>query len=190
MTTRLTLRCHSGQNTWSLPYPTASLPLNAWYCHCSICRHVSGAPFVAHLGQLPISLCESTASPPATSRAYNTSSKGRRYFCSKCGTYLATSTPVGVKPEQWFACVGALELGSLKAQEVYKFSEHYDLASTVDGGFARWLDDGLPKWVAWGPEEFHFPTEPLTPARPTSGAKEALNGACHCGGVTLELLQP
>ncbi|KZO94583.1 hypothetical protein CALVIDRAFT_539031 [Calocera viscosa TUFC12733] len=191
MSTNLTLRCHCNLHNWSIPYPSTALPTPAWYCHCSICRRVSGAPFIAHLGPLPVPLCSSTSSPPDSLRVYNTSARGRRYSCTKCGTYLATSTPVGIQPELWFACVGTLELGSLSADQAYKFGEHYDVLSTGDGGFAGWLDDDLPKWVSGPPAEFVFPAESL-PAGRTSDAegREVLRGGCHCGGVRLEVLRP
>ena len=59
-------------------------PVETGYCHCSICRRTTGAPLLAF------------ASFPADSFAYvkgepaifQSSSKGQREFCTKCGTQI------------------------------------------------------------------------------------------------------
>ncbi|MCH2357626.1 MAG: GFA family protein, partial [Pseudomonadales bacterium] len=54
-------------------------------CHCSMCRKISGAPFVTWIVVPRESLKYLQGSP----RALNSSAKGRRQFCSDCGTPLS-----------------------------------------------------------------------------------------------------
>lgn len=67
-----------------LRYESELGPMETGYCHCSICRRSTGAPALAF------------ASFPANSFAYlkgkpavfQSSSKGQREFCRKCGTQI------------------------------------------------------------------------------------------------------
>ena len=54
-------------------------------CHCSTCRHISGAPFVSWVA-LPLSCFQYTQGEP---KKLNSSSHAKRYFCEECGTPLA-----------------------------------------------------------------------------------------------------
>ena len=54
-------------------------------CHCTMCRRISGAPFVTWL-IVPKSAFRYTSGEP---RLLQSSEKGCRFFCEKCGTPLA-----------------------------------------------------------------------------------------------------
>lgn len=54
------------------------------YCHCSTCRHWSGAP-VAISANVPTADFSVIKGTP---QAYPSSQNGRRHFCEACGTHL------------------------------------------------------------------------------------------------------
>jgi hypothetical protein len=73
-------RCFCG----FIRYSVEGTPYNATNCHCSICRRLSGAPFVAWFTVAEREL-RVTAGEPATLRS---SEHGTRTFCPRCGTPL------------------------------------------------------------------------------------------------------
>lgn len=62
--------------------PGAYLSVN---CHCTMCRHVHGAPFVTWI-VVPAEHFEHVGEQP---RQLTSSSSGSRYFCPDCGTHVA-----------------------------------------------------------------------------------------------------
>ncbi|MGD8415993.1 MAG: GFA family protein [Pseudomonadales bacterium] len=54
-------------------------------CHCSMCRRTSGAPFVTWM-VVPDTAFHYVRGEPAV---LESSEKGRRYFCNRCGTPIA-----------------------------------------------------------------------------------------------------
>lgn len=70
--------CFCGQVRYRIEdgdYPAA-------HCHCTMCRRTSGAPFVTWL-VVPKDKFAYTAGTPTKLRS---SDRGRRFFCSSCGT--------------------------------------------------------------------------------------------------------
>ena len=59
-------------------YPSAN-------CYCSICRRISGAPFVSWLA-IPFDLFKYLDNRP---KKIKSSSHGARFFCDECGTPIA-----------------------------------------------------------------------------------------------------
>jgi hypothetical protein len=57
---------------------------DAGYCHCSICRRMTGAPMAAW-ANVPADQFERLQGTP---KAHATSGRGRRYFCGDCGSAL------------------------------------------------------------------------------------------------------
>ncbi|KPF72483.1 hypothetical protein IP88_10030 [alpha proteobacterium AAP81b] len=57
--------------------------LGTGYCHCSICRRLSGAPVNAWVAVDPAALA--VAGAPAL---YRSSERGQRAFCPTCGSQL------------------------------------------------------------------------------------------------------
>jgi hypothetical protein len=65
-------------------YATDGTPSDETSCHCSVCRRVSGAPFVAWF-TVPVAALRFTAGEPVLFRS---SEHGTRSFCPRCGTPL------------------------------------------------------------------------------------------------------
>jgi hypothetical protein len=76
----LTSGCFCG----AIRYEARGTPFHETNCHCSICRRTTGAPFVtwssARSSDFRIIKDEPTH--------YNSTEKGVRSFCSRCGTQL------------------------------------------------------------------------------------------------------
>lgn len=72
--------CYCG----AVRYTVTGTPYNATNCHCSICRRISGAPFVTwfsvRLNEFHILHGEP--------RKFHSSARGMRGFCGRCGTHL------------------------------------------------------------------------------------------------------
>jgi hypothetical protein len=54
----------------------------AAHCHCTMCRRTSGAPFVSWLVVPKDKFSFTTGTP----KQLQSSDRGRRFFCSSCGT--------------------------------------------------------------------------------------------------------
>ena len=65
-------------------YEIDAEPVSQTACHCTICRHTSGAPFVAWFS-VPASAFRFVTDEPASFRS---SEQARRTFCASCGTSL------------------------------------------------------------------------------------------------------
>ncbi len=72
--------CHCGGVRFAV---AAEALLGAGYCHCSICRRLSGAPVNAWVAADPAALAVEGA--PSW---YRSSPHGRRAFCPNCGSQL------------------------------------------------------------------------------------------------------
>jgi hypothetical protein len=68
----------------AIRYATTDDIAGSAYCHCSICRGTTGAPFVAWFS-VPAKHLRWLAGSPATIRS---SDHGTRTFCAACGTQL------------------------------------------------------------------------------------------------------
>ena len=65
-------------------YRVSAAPLDSGYCHCTICRGVSGSAVQAW-AEIPIAGFDYTAGMPSI---YRSSDWGERRFCSRCGSHL------------------------------------------------------------------------------------------------------
>jgi len=65
-------------------YEVAGRPFHETNCHCSICRHTTGAPFVAWFSVRPSEFRFVEGDPSH----FRSSGKGSRSFCPHCGTQL------------------------------------------------------------------------------------------------------
>src|SRR5215207_5130255 len=74
--------CACGQ----VRYELRSEPFDTGYCHCTICRRVSGAPVLV-FSTVPIADFVVTAGAEHV-RTFVSSSFGERQFCGACGTPL------------------------------------------------------------------------------------------------------
>lgn len=73
--------CLCGKIRYRLDGP----PLDAGFCHCTICRRAAGAPVVAW-GTWRVEALSWLRGEP---RRHDSSAKGRRWFCADCGSQLA-----------------------------------------------------------------------------------------------------
>jgi hypothetical protein len=67
-------------------YALRSQPFDAGWCHCRICQRVSGAPAMA-FATVPVGHLVFTSGDDRVG-SFESSSFGRRSFCSACGTPL------------------------------------------------------------------------------------------------------
>ena len=65
-------------------YEIDAEPSSRTACHCTICRHTSGAPFVAWFS-VPVASSRFVSDEPA---AFKSSEQATRTFCASCGTPL------------------------------------------------------------------------------------------------------
>lgn len=59
------------------------------YCHCSICRKLTGSAFAAY-GEIPVSAFEWEYKDKKT-KSFNPTPDTTRYFCGDCGSFLAST---------------------------------------------------------------------------------------------------
>jgi len=103
---------------------------DAVYCHCSICRRITGAPVYAGIA-VPTRDFRVVSGEPT---AYASSDHGTRWFCSNCGTQLhCTDTRSD--------CVG-VPIGTLDEPEAVSPKIHQWTGSQL-----AWFDiaDDLPR---------------------------------------------
>ena len=113
----------------SIRYRAGAAPIWASYCHCGMCRRVSGAPFTGFV-QFREETVEWTQGQLA---AYQSSEGIVRRFCSACGTSLTFETD-GIL---------FISLGSLDAPEQVEFDCHAYTSTRLPG---MELADGLPHY--------------------------------------------
>ena len=113
----------------AIRYRANEEPKWASYCHCGMCRKVSGAPFTAFVEFEPSTVTWMRGEPIQ----YSSSAGVIRRFCGKCGSALT------------FEADGVLflTLGSLDSPESVKFNCHTYTASRLPGMELR---DGLPNF--------------------------------------------
>ena len=72
-------------------------------CHCSMCRSISGAPYVSWMA-IPVSDFEYSQGEP---KRIISSSHGSRYFCPDCGTPVVCL--LEEYPEQTYITINSLD---------------------------------------------------------------------------------
>ena len=97
-------------------------------CHCSMCRRIHAAPFVAWL-VVPSAHFRYTQGTP---QAYRSSDRGTRWFCARCGSQL--TCVVDAHPDIVDVAVGALDAPEAQAPKV---DAHGDTR-------LPWIHTGLP----------------------------------------------
>ncbi len=113
-------------------------PIDAGYCHCRLCQRSSGAPVLAWASFPTASFCF-TKGEPAT---YPSSARGRREFCTSCGTQIAfRGTPAPSRVD--------VNIASLDDPASIEPEYHIWVGSRVP-----WLqiDDDLPRYTDEGPD--------------------------------------
>ncbi len=103
---------HGGCLCGGVRYEIRGAPEEVLHCHCTMCRHASGAPVLTWAGVQPSRLAITQGEP----RSYASSSNVVRKFCPHCGGQLifqftdesrlvyftvgSLDRPESVKPEQ------------------------------------------------------------------------------------------
>jgi hypothetical protein len=122
----------------AIRYELASVPFDAGYCHCGICRRASGAPVLA-FATVPLDDFVVRTGKP---RRFRSSNFGERWFCGDCGTPLAMH--VDHQPDTIDFTVASLDLPELVVPAFHIF-----FASRVG-----WFDtaDDSPRHDAFRPD--------------------------------------
>lgn len=110
-------------------YRSGEAPKYASYCHCGMCRKISGAPFTGFV-EFPQPALEWTRKAP---RQYQSSNGVIRGFCGDCGSSLTFEADGVVFMSQ----------GSLDAPGQVAFNCHTYTESRLPG---MELSDGLPQF--------------------------------------------
>jgi len=113
-------------------------PFEAGYCHCRLCQRSSGAPVLAWAGFPTSSFTYAKGEP----RSYSSSTRGRRDFCSACGTQIGfrdTAAPTRVY----------VNIATLDDPTSVEPEYHIWLDSSLP-----WfhIDDDLPRYADEGPD--------------------------------------
>ena len=181
--TILEAHCLCKVSKFSISVSNESLPLPTHLCHCSICRHTHGTLCVFHAPIQPptVGLTSFTA--------YASSENVTRYFCSTCGAHMLDYAK---SDEQWYIAASAVE----GPEALWKFSDHYNLGGTKDGGLSCWLSevDGriMKKWVTspTNPESETGDWEDAVTFASSGPPDEKLHAYCHCKGVEFYIARP
>ena len=68
----------------AIRYEAVGSPFHETNCHCSVCRRISGAPFVAWFSVAKSGFRFTVGTPTR----FHSTAKGERSFCPRCGTHL------------------------------------------------------------------------------------------------------
>ena len=137
---KLTAQCLCKAQSITTSVPTSSLPLQASYCHCTSCRHVTGGMY---------SSCVAWPGSPAAVRAlslrgYVFSQKLTILFCGTCSSPMfwrerhPEKEQKGKEEEETFeAFTGVLSNNAIP--NMIQVKDHIFVGDTLDGGAAIWL---------------------------------------------------
>ena len=118
-------------------YRLASVPFDAGYGHCTMCRRSAGGPALP-FATVPLADLVMVAGEPRRRRS---SSFGERWFCGDCGTQLAMH--VDHQPDTI-----DFTLASLDYPELVRPAFHIFFADHI-GWFEP--EDGLPRYAGFRP---------------------------------------
>jgi hypothetical protein len=181
-TTTVQAACHCRENSFTLHYANASLPVSASICHCDTTRKVTGMLF-GTFAPVPDGtfLIANINSPPPSVREYRSSQFASRYFCATCGAKLAFYHR---ESDKWFIAIALLE----RVDGIVKYERHQWVGDTVDGGILQIMKDDLPRY-SQGPDSGMFMTVESSFAT-SAITTESLRAACHCGGFQATIFRP
>lgn len=120
-------------------------PSDVSFCHCSICRKLSGSAFAPYIEVAASDL--RISGDPALARRYAVTERLTKIFCGTCGTPLFTEH--SAFPGLAYICIGALDSTEGIVPEYHQF-----VASK-----ARWYEirDGLPQYDGWPESDTRSP---------------------------------
>jgi hypothetical protein len=142
------------------------------HCHCSMCRRHHGSMFATFATASTRTFTWMAGEDEITN--YHSSERGRRPFCSTCGSVAPVVLPN--RPDIVFVPAGNLEEDPGIRPSFHMF------AASVPAWFP--ITDALPRYDTF-PPEFSGDTVVEDPARP--GKPGAVQGHCLCGAIAFEL---
>ena len=184
--------CLCKTHVFTTAVPRSSLPLESWMCHCTSCRHVTGALYT-HDAQWPGSL-EPVIRAGLSS--YQMTENVKLLFCGKCSTPMFWWEQFKGQPEVLDVLIGALECDA--KSEVVRTVRHGFVKDTKDGGATPWStklasdQEPIPMWSGAPNKSELIQPEWLDAhegghdAADDKGLDE-LPIVCHCHGVNLIL---
>ncbi|KAF5027599.1 hypothetical protein F66182_341 [Fusarium sp. NRRL 66182] len=186
-TKTLQAKCFCGSVHYTVDVPVSELPLVTHLCHCSLCRHGSGAPSIFH-SRLPTGVVPKFVEP--SSRSSMTSyaigqGVGSWNFCSTCGCHIVS---IDASEEIWVVASSIFVNGA----DFFDIRKHIYSKSTKDGGIAEILSHaGGEEFVDWNPPQDR-PDARIVESHPEFGedGKERLRVECECKGVSFTISRP
>ncbi|GAB1314795.1 hypothetical protein MFIFM68171_05005 [Madurella fahalii] len=213
-TVTLQAQCLCRAHSFSTTIPRSSLPLKASSCHCTSCRHVTGALRSCDIpwpGPIAADIARSEL------RRYAHSPRVNVLFCGRCGTGMFFEEAegegegsVGELPRRYGVFTGVLDFAVNGDEQglperLVTYEDHVYVGDTLDGGAAPWLrrmngDAGEPVKLWLGgrnkseevPAGVQWPPVGELPAyevdlKAAEGDKGNVPIRCHCRGVDLVL---
>ncbi|SMR48287.1 unnamed protein product [Zymoseptoria tritici ST99CH_1E4] len=187
--------CLCGTFYHDITLPSAAFPLYGHMCHCTTCRHVSGA-----LATTPAFLPSSfEPSQPMLEKlsTFKPTQRGTVYFCPTCGAQAMGRYRISGEDEEskflWIIATGSLE----QLDGIVEFGAHMQIRDTIDGGLATFLPSVDGKTLARWPANYHegeqLPfdwTGAEQGAVPEPSSKDMLHGSCKCKGTQFYIARP
>ncbi|OIW29403.1 hypothetical protein CONLIGDRAFT_324678 [Coniochaeta ligniaria NRRL 30616] len=190
-TVTLTSQCLCKAHTFTASVPASSLPIDASCCHCTSCRHSTGA-----MHSMDIDWPGPTDDIYKSDlRRFDFTSKVKILFCGTCGTpmffecrYEGPDGPVATG-------VFSGTLANTAHPNLIHITDHIFVGDTVDGGASMWLRhpnaDGTPakRWTAGKGTSPELPADWSSSAPPSSPPQGPIEVPiwCKCRGVNFVL---
>lgn len=187
----ISAQCLCKAHTFTTSVSRSALPLLAGYCHCTSCRHVTGALYSA----------DATWPGPAdqvvnsTLSQYEFTANVTLRFCGTCSTPMFWHSHHAGRPEAIDVFTGPLL--NHEGVDLIKVEQHIFVGDTVDGGATPWLrnvnaDGTIPAmWAGRGHRSEKLDSvwpAPSTLSRAQDKAgPDVIPVRCHCKGVDLVL---
>lgn len=125
----------------SVQYCFDGEPTDCCFCHCDICRKLTGSSAGAY-GSVPQENFNWQKGEDSL-RSFSPTTKTRRYFCCKCGTFLLTEHDA--EPLFVFVSLGTLDTPLTAKPEYRQFTDSRPSWSICGGE--------LPEYAGWPESE-------------------------------------
>lgn len=193
----LTAQCLCEAHAVRAPIPISSLPLQASCCHCTSCRHMTGAMYSTNTAW-PGTLASVRA---LGLREYQFSPAVTIFFCGSCGSPMfcyerrsANGAGQAGEEETLEVFTGVLSVGG--RADAVRVRDHIFVGDTLDGGAAIWMrhlpgqTTPLPCYRSW--RQTSGLVDPVAMAEPSrdgirNQTRENVPFHCHCRAIDLVL---
>ncbi|KAK1763364.1 Mss4-like protein [Phialemonium atrogriseum] len=194
----ITARCLCGAHSFTTSVPRSDLPLKASACHCTSCRHTTGA---LHTTDAPWPGPADAIRRSTTLSRYVFGARVHVLFCGTCSTplFFEEFRAGPGEPGELGVFTGALgnnALGGDDGKRLVSVVDHIFVGDTIDGGASVWLretgDGAAGRATRWfgGRGEGEEVPEAWPPVSSLPGADVRSEVAdvpvrCRCRGVDL-----